>query len=58
MKKIKYIIPLVILFIAIGFAAISYTINLEGNASLASDLDKFNVYYSNTIEYVYNYKKS
>ena len=48
MKKIKYIIPLVILFIAIGFAAISYTLNLDGNASLAGDLDNFNVYYSNT----------
>jgi len=48
MKKIKLIIPLIILFIAIGFAAISYTLNLEGNAGLAGDLDKFNVYYSNT----------
>ena len=48
MKKIKYIIPLVILFIAIGFAAISYTLNLDGNAGLAGDLDNFNVYYSNT----------
>jgi hypothetical protein len=48
MKKIKYIIPLVILFIAIGFAAISYTLKLDGNAGLAGDLDNFNVYYSNT----------
>ena len=46
MSKIKYVILFLILFLVIGFAAISVTLSVNGNVKVLSDLDDFKVYFS------------
>ena len=46
MRKLKYIIFVVILFITIGFATINYTLSIDGDTELSGDLSDFNVYFS------------
>lgn len=46
MRKLKYFIAVVILFITIGFAAINYTLSIDGDTELTGDLSDFKVYYS------------
>ena len=45
-RKLKYFIAVVILFITIGFAAINYTLSIDGDTELTGDLSDFKVYYS------------
>ena len=47
--KIKFLIPLVLLFMFIGFATVSTTLSINGDMELLSDLDDFNIYYSRAI---------
>ena len=46
MKYIKYIIPVLIIFLTIGFAATNVTLSITGDAYIASDLEDFEVYIS------------
>ncbi len=49
MRKTKYFIILVLLFICIGFASLSVTLSINGKANVISDLDDFKVYFSDVI---------
>ena len=49
MRKTKYFIILVLLFICIGFASLSVTLSITGKANVISDLDDFKVYFSDVI---------
>jgi len=49
MKKIKKIIPILIIFLTIGFAAVNYTLSLDGDANLTGDLEDFKVYFSRVL---------
>ena len=46
MKYIKYLIPMFIIFLTIGFAATNVTLSITGDAYIASDLEDFEVYIS------------
>ena len=46
MKYIKYIIPVLIIFLTIGFAATNVTLSITGDTYIASDLEDFDVYFS------------
>lgn len=49
MKNIKKIIPILIIFLTIGFAAVNYTLSLDGDANLTGDLEEFKVYFSRVL---------
>lgn len=49
MRKMKYIIPILLFFIAIGYAAISASLSIEGNALIVSDYDDYKVYFSRVL---------
>ena len=46
MNKIKYVIGILLLFMVIGFATVTVTLSINGNAKILSDLDQFKVYFS------------
>ena len=48
-SKIKLLIPLVLMFMLVGFATISTTLSINGNMELLSDLEDFSVYYSRAV---------
>ena len=48
-SSIKFLIPLVLMFMLVGFATISTTLSINGDMELLSDLDDFNIYYSRAI---------
>ena len=47
MRKTKYILGILLLFLIVGFATISVTLSISGNANVISNLDDFKVYFSN-----------
>ena len=49
MRKIKLIIPIVLLFMVIGFATITASLSLNADMELLGDLDNFAIYYSRAI---------
>lgn len=49
MKKIKYIIPFMLLIIVIGYAVISTSLGIGGKTYIASDADDFKVYFSKVL---------
>jgi len=49
MKKTKYLIGFLLLFMIVGFAAISVTLSIRGTTTVASTLDDFKVYFSNVL---------
>ena len=49
MRKTKYFIILVLLFICIGYATISVSLSINGNATVASDIEDFKVYFSDVL---------
>ena len=49
MRKLKYIIPIFLFFIAIGYAAISASLSIEGDALIVSDYDDYKVYFSRVL---------
>ena len=48
MKNIKYLLPILVIFLTIGYAATNVTLSITGDAFIASDLGEFEVYISNT----------
>lgn len=46
MKLIKYFIPLLVLFLSIGYAATNVTMTINGDAAIASDIEDFEIYIS------------
>ena len=54
MKNKKKIIGLVILVMAVGFAAISTTLIINGSTKIGENIDDFDVYFSEAIlkEYI------
>ena len=48
MKYIKYILPILVIFLTIGYAATNVTLSISGDAFIASDLEDFEVYISNS----------
>lgn len=46
MKKIKFIIVFLLLFMIIGFATITVTLSINSNTKISSDVDDFKVYFS------------
>ena len=49
MKKFKYSIIFLLIFMIIGYATISVSLKLGGNANILGDLDDFKVYISNVV---------
>ncbi len=49
MRKIKLIIPIVLLFMVIGFAIITTSLSLNADMELLGDLDDFAIYYSRAV---------
>lgn len=49
MKKTKYLIGFLLLFMIVGFAAISVTLSIRGTTRVAATLDDFKVYFSNVL---------
>lgn len=49
MRKVKYLIPVVILFLTIGFASVNSSLSMNGDTIVNSDIDDFNVYFSNVL---------
>jgi len=49
MRKIKFIIPLLILFLTIGFAAVNFSLSINGDTEITGNLDNFNVYFSRAL---------
>ena len=47
MRKMKYVIGVLLLFLIVGFATISISLNISGSANVLSDLDDFKIYFSN-----------
>ena len=47
MKYFKYMLPIVIVFLTIGFAAQNITLSVTGDAYIASDIEEFDMYISN-----------
>ena len=39
MKYVKFILPMLIIFLTIGYAAINVTLSISGDAYISSDLD-------------------
>ena len=50
MRKMKYVILLLLLFLIIGFATISISLSITGSANVLSDVGDFKVYFSNVKE--------
>ena len=46
MKYVKFILPMLIIFLTIGYAATNVTLSITGDAYIASDLEDFEVYIS------------
>ena len=46
MRKMKYIIGILLLFMVIGFATVTVSLSLSGNVKVVSDIDDFKVYFS------------
>ena len=46
MRKMKYIIGIMLLFMIIGFATITISLGINANTKITSDVDDFKVYYS------------
>lgn len=46
MRKMKYVIWVLILFMVIGFATVTVSLSLSGNAILTGDIGDFKVYFS------------
>ncbi len=49
MRRLKYLICFILLFLLIGFATVSISLGINGNVNVLSDLDDFNVYFSNVL---------
>ena len=49
MRKIKLIIPIVLLFMVIGFATITTSLSINADMELLGDLDNFAIYYSRAV---------
>lgn len=49
MKKVKYIILLILIIIAVGYAAITSSLGLGAKTYIASDIDDFKVYFSKVL---------
>ena len=49
MRKVKYLIPVLILFLTIGFASVNSSLSMNGDTIVNSDIDDFNVYFSNVL---------
>ena len=49
MRKVKYFIPLFILFLTIGFATVNQTLSIKGSATNQSNISDFDVYFSGDI---------
>lgn len=47
MRKIKYLIPIIILFLTIGFASVNSSLSMRGDTLVHSDIEDFSVYFSN-----------
>lgn len=46
MRKMKYFIFVLLFFMVIGFAAVSVSLSIGGNATVVTDIEDFKVYYS------------
>ena len=46
MKSIKYFLPLIVLFLSIGYAATNVTLSITGDVITKSDIEDFDVYIS------------
>ena len=46
MRKMKYVIGIFLLFMVIGFATVTVSLSLSGNARLTGDIGDFKVYFS------------
>ena len=46
MRKMKYVIGILLLFMVIGFATVTVSLSLSGNARLTGDIGDFKVYFS------------
>ncbi len=46
MRKMKYIIGILLLFMVIGFATVTVSLSISGNVKVVSDVDDFKVYFS------------
>ena len=46
MKYIRFLLPALVLFLSIGYAATNITLSISGDAYIASDIDDFEVYIS------------
>ena len=46
MKSIKYFLPLIVLFLSIGYAATNVTLSITGDVITMSDIEDFDVYIS------------
>ena len=49
MRKMKYVIGVLLFLMLIGYATISVSLSLGGKANVLSDLDDFKVYFSNVL---------
>lgn len=49
MRKVKYFIPLFILFLTIGFATVNQTLSIKGTVTNESNIDDFTVYFSDVL---------
>jgi hypothetical protein len=46
MRNTKYLIGILLLFMTIGFAAISTSLSITGKTTVATTIDDFKVYFS------------
>lgn len=46
MRKMKYVIGILLLFLVVGFATVSVSLSIAGNAKLVTDIGNFKVYFS------------
>ena len=46
MRKLKYIVGILLLFMVIGFATVTVTLGIAGNVNVISDVSDFKVYFS------------
>lgn len=46
LRKMKYVIGILLLFLVVGFATVSVSLSINGNAKLLSDIGDFKVYFS------------
>lgn len=49
MNRIKKVIIIILLFMVVGYATISVTLSINGNASIVSDVSDFRIYFSNIL---------